>query len=814
MVKGVEKMGKMVLALVVAMSVGAAFAGELVIADKGKSDYVIAIPSSASNQERFVGGELASHLEKMSGVKFEVATENTLPAGKKIISIGNTSFSQKAGIDQSKLQDEAIIIRTTSEGNLILSGGRLRGTMFAVYDFLEKQLGCHWFDEYTFEVPKKDRIVISELNLKYHPYFMFRRSSANIIVDQTAWEIFLLRNQGSDGPYLTGYDAIGAPVACHSFEFYAKNFPEGKTEFYAMDEKGVRLKPAGSSGPDFCLTNPEVVKNVTASLKNYILNDRARYATYGFPPPPIYDISQNDGSQMYFCLCPSCKEVIKKYGAQSGLLLHFINQIADNIKDEFPDVYIQTFAYNQGKEPPNGIVPRDNVLIRYCTTADIFGMPFDAPGNKLMQKQLEGWSHISKNMGIWMYTYFFKDEFPMPYVSANQFGRDFKYLAANNAKTVYVENHDYYKLSFFALQRWLAYQLMQDPQRNADKLIKTFMDGYYGKGSKAMTEYYNYLVKLQAELKDSVFSKEAETPRPYLTGDFFKKTNALFEEAEKACEPGSRQLLNVHRERAIVDSAYLNLREKLKDLPLDEKVVLDRYEKYRMELLDTLVPKESRNSVMSKIADEVRRLRLGKEITEAMKKPPGEMLIPRVMDDDWSKARVIKDWSENFGLPTQRKLTARLMHNGKELKIRLEEDDIGRKLLDGPGEVWSGDDWELHFTGEAAEGNLRMIAIGPKKGSRILEVGRKPGGMPDGKTYALAEYATKVDSKVEGDSWIVDVVIPFDKLIPGGAVKAGGKIYMNMFRSAAHLGAAQAWSPTFQASFHIPWRLGKVWIGQ
>ncbi|MFA6930082.1 MAG: DUF4838 domain-containing protein [Lentisphaeria bacterium] len=805
-------MKKRILAIGI-MAISAAFASELVIIDNGKSDYVIAIPLAASIQERFVGNELASHLEKISGVKLEIAKENILPTGKKIISIGNTSFSQKAGIDQSTLQDEEIIIRTTSEENLILSGGRLRGTMYAVYDFLEKQLGCHWFDEYTFEIPKKERIAIPELNLQYHPYFMFRRISASIAVDQTTWKIFILRNQGSDGPYLCGYDAIGGPTACHSFWHYAKNFPKDDIEFYSMDEKGVRQKPAGSSGPDFCLSNSKVVKNVTDSLKINILKDRKRYATYGFPPPPIYDISQNDGSQKYFCLCPSCQEIVKKHGAQSGLLLHFINQIADNIKDEFPDVYIQTFAYNQGEDLPKDIVPRENVFIRYCTTTDIFGAPFAASANKPLQKQLEGWSRISENIGIWMYTYFFLDPFAMPYVSANQFGRDFKYLAANNVKTIYMENHEYYKLSFFALQRWLAYQLMQDPQRDADKLIKTFMDGYYGGGSKAIMKYYDYLVELQPQLTYNIFSKEAKTTtRPYLTAEFFRKVDTLFEEAEKACEPSSRQLMNIHRERAIVDSAYLNLREKLKYLPLDENIVLDRYEKYRMELLDTLVPKDKRNSILAKIANDVRKLRFGKEIAKAMKEPPGETSIPEVKDNDWNKARVIKNWSENYGLPSNRKLTARLMHDEKDLKIRLEENNIGRQLYDGPGEVWSGDDWELHFTGNPAKGNLRMIAISPRKGSRALEVGRKPGGMPDGKTSALTEYATKVDSKIEGDSWIVNVVIPLDRLIPGGAVKAGGKIYMNIFRGAVQLGSAQAWSPTFQDSFHIPWRLGKVWI--
>ena len=51
------------------------------------------------------------------------------------------------------------MIRTVGD-NLILTGGRPRGTLYAVYEFLERPVGCHWLDRETIARRPRSSMVL------------------------------------------------------------------------------------------------------------------------------------------------------------------------------------------------------------------------------------------------------------------------------------------------------------------------------------------------------------------------------------------------------------------------------------------------------------------------------------------------------------------------------------------------------------------------------------------------------------------------------------------------------------------------------
>jgi len=67
--------------------------------------------------------------------------------------------------EASALGEEEWVIRTIGN-DLLLTGGRPRGTMYAVYEFLEDHVGCHWLDRKTDVIPAKpngawmDRVLL------------------------------------------------------------------------------------------------------------------------------------------------------------------------------------------------------------------------------------------------------------------------------------------------------------------------------------------------------------------------------------------------------------------------------------------------------------------------------------------------------------------------------------------------------------------------------------------------------------------------------------------------------------------------------
>ena len=57
-----------------------------------------------------------------------------------------------------------------SEGrDLILAGGRDRGTVYAVYSFLEDVVGCRWWTESASFIPRMPDLSIPALRVRYVP---------------------------------------------------------------------------------------------------------------------------------------------------------------------------------------------------------------------------------------------------------------------------------------------------------------------------------------------------------------------------------------------------------------------------------------------------------------------------------------------------------------------------------------------------------------------------------------------------------------------------------------------------------------------
>ena len=96
--------------------------------------------------------ELQEHIRLMSGATLPILKENELPpdAPKTLILVGQSNLAKARGVDTSSLEPETFLVKTV-DATLILAGedggskeNARRGTLWAVYDFLQDQLGCRW----------------------------------------------------------------------------------------------------------------------------------------------------------------------------------------------------------------------------------------------------------------------------------------------------------------------------------------------------------------------------------------------------------------------------------------------------------------------------------------------------------------------------------------------------------------------------------------------------------------------------------------------------------------------------------------------
>ncbi len=532
-------------------------ADDIALSSNSQTSYRIAVSGEPTPAEITAAGELAKFLKSVTGAEFKTVKESEIPADGKAIYLGQTQYAAKHGVDYGKLGREDWVIRTTPDGNLILSGGRPRGTLYAVYEFLEKSIGCRWLDETNEIIPRVASLSIPEIKAQGHPYFRNRQ-----IFDLLDWypvsQAFKVRNKGTCyvGAEYGWAFKIGRPHQHHTFFSYSQTWPKDKMELYGLNKDGKRLVAVNGEGPgQICTSNPEVRKRVLAQLKEFIAQDRKDAAVPGAPPyPTIYDISQNDNED--YCRCEKCKVLAEKEGSQSGPILDFINEIAAGIKKDYPDVFIRTFAYTYSAKPPKNIKAADNVLIHIALLGLEFGHnkgPRDTmkilnhPDNKKSLALIEEWGKKASNIAMWDYWILYPPE-PEPYVNIDAIPVNMALYKAMNVKDVFAEFEGVLCSNFFGLKRYLGYKLMQDPDQPSQPIINEFMKGYYGKAAPKMNELLAYMEKRQKEHKGPI-GKVDVTMRPYLDIDYFKTTLTLLDEAEKAVADTPKQLANVRRER-------------------------------------------------------------------------------------------------------------------------------------------------------------------------------------------------------------------------------------------------------------------------
>lgn len=150
--------GKLILACMMCVTV-LPLRGALELAEDGKSCYEIVVPENAIPAEKTAAKELQAFLRLAAGADIPIVRSDSR---KKILIGQSREISEKLGnLDFTELEPDETI-RCVKGDTLILTGGRPRGTLYAVNTFLEEQLGIRWWtpDERMFLSGKEWYLMI------------------------------------------------------------------------------------------------------------------------------------------------------------------------------------------------------------------------------------------------------------------------------------------------------------------------------------------------------------------------------------------------------------------------------------------------------------------------------------------------------------------------------------------------------------------------------------------------------------------------------------------------------------------------------
>ena len=435
---------------------------EIVVPNTTKELTSVSITSGNTPTEELAAKELQKHLE----IKGVAVDADGFPITLSVdSSLGNDAYRIEGAANVSEEQN--------GDEYLNIIGGNGRGVIYGVIRFLEDYAGTRFFT-YELETHTPDPVTLPETVLiNYQPVFEYRSTSWSAM---TIDPLFAVKN-GMNG-FIGGITEEMGGIISYASGLFVHTFGVLTETDY----------PYPGYAPNPCLTDPE---NLAKVIKN------VRKALAENPNVNILSISQNDTEA--HCECENCLAVDAEEGSPAGTLLRFVNAVADDIKEDYPNVIIDTLAYKYTRKAPTKTVPRDNVCIRLCSIECHFNHPLTTEGCDVcsaFREDIVAWSKICDNLYVWDYTtdfFYYLSFFP----NLHTIRENMQFFADHNVKGMFEQGNGQGPSGEFGeLRAYLLAKLMMNPymsEEEYDRHMDEFLAAYYGAGWKNIRKYIDFL---------------------------------------------------------------------------------------------------------------------------------------------------------------------------------------------------------------------------------------------------------------------------------------------------------------------------------
>jgi hypothetical protein len=444
------------------------------IVREGRATASIIVPRDAPVEVVRAAKELQAYVLKTSGAELPVRGEDA-PRGERVeIRLAVNPLGVSAGGDPQRqiVHEDGYAIQ--SGGRMItIMGGSPRGTLYGVYDFVERVLGVRWFmpTDLGEDVLETRTIAVPELSMVKNPAFPsvsgFTWAGSPGAED---WELRMRLRIGK---------AVSFGHNWYNIHPYSKESFEKNPEMFAMvgNQRGHSAQ--------LCTSNPEVVKVSAEAARRYFEAN---------PEAPLFSISPNDGNG--WCECDRCRKIDALYGVTDGSLadrfVHYANEVLADLQKTHPDKRVGIYAYAEHTAPPRKAKPRPNyeTALTHQPWAFCHVHAIDdpsCPANREFLSYLKGWMALTKHVGIYEYYGHFFAFTPWPIVHSIR--RDiplFQRLGVERFISETQQNWANQGINFY-----VAGKLVEDPSRDVDALLGEYFWRFYGKARDPMRRYFD-----------------------------------------------------------------------------------------------------------------------------------------------------------------------------------------------------------------------------------------------------------------------------------------------------------------------------------
>lgn len=410
-------------------------------------------------------------------------------------------------------------------GSIMLKGGSRRGVVNAVYALLEEDLGCRFYTLESIRIPKTNTLVIAPVARRYVPQLKLRDPYYACAFD-AEWS---LRNRTAAPDAKVPAEYGGYPsydgMFVHTISkiIPVEKFFTNHPEYFALQKDGKR------SAEQVCATEPAVAR-LTIDFVRQVLKDN--------PETSIISVSKNDNP--IECHCERCEKIRAAEGSDMANQLVLVNQVAEAIEKDFPDVTIDTLAYQVTIGVPQTMRPRKNVAIRLCSDrTGSWRHPFTPAEQLEIGKLCAAWSAVHDRIYIWDYNVNFSHYLaPMP--NLDVMAANIRFWIKNHAEGVMLQGGYQGPAERDELKSWVAAKLLWNPAWDEKALTQDFIWGHYGKAAPMLADYDALLNHMRVDFADQMASPtngiRYKMDSPFFTKEFIRLATEIFARAKEAAK--------------------------------------------------------------------------------------------------------------------------------------------------------------------------------------------------------------------------------------------------------------------------------------
>ena len=204
------------------------------------------------------------------------------------------------------------------------------------------------------------------------------------------------------------------------------------------------------------------------------------------------------------------------------------------------------------------------MIVRVTNTSSNHAVSILHPDNAFYKNIIESWKEHTDMMFASDYAVTFSRGLTdMPFPSEFTYGDLFKFLKANKVKGSFWEHEFPHKADMYELKFFMECKLMENPDLDPEKLMKEFMDKYYGAAGRYVLEYRRELNRVCAENHGVVKWFPVLGNFSYIKDDDVVHMQKIFDDACAAVAGDELLLSRVYRARSNLDRLVCRRSSKL-----------------------------------------------------------------------------------------------------------------------------------------------------------------------------------------------------------------------------------------------------------